>query len=201
MYACSLVMKKSLHAAVMKICMAIHNEACLSYDMKSYHIDMGGISLLKRTISLCCHLLLCLHEYSVSMNVSRCLFLLHGGIHFHVFASYTHSCWMPFCQTALLLPSDPQQQNETEYCMKGSTSTAIPPTFASDILGQHNKIGGVTFGTALIIVQLMQFLMVEQGINVSLMQILSVMYSIQDNPRAMAGYSNDVPISRGLARQ
>lgn len=104
MYACSLVMKKSLHAAVMKICMAIHNEACLSYDMKSYHIDMGGISLLKRTISLCCHLLLCL----VSMNIQcqwmsvgaffycmeefTSMYLLHTHIHVGC-----HFVRLPYC--------------------------------------------------------------------------------------------------------
>ena len=37
-----------------------------------------------------------------------------------------------------------------EYCWEGSTSTATPPTFASDVIGQHNKIGGITFGTALV---------------------------------------------------
>jgi len=37
-----------------------------------------------------------------------------------------------------------------KYWQEGSTSTAIPPTPTSDILGQHNKIGGITFGAALI---------------------------------------------------
>ena len=31
-----------------------------------------------------------------------------------------------------------------EYGWEGSTSTAIPPTSSSDIVGQHNKIGGIT---------------------------------------------------------
>ena len=53
---------------------------------------------------------------------------------------------MPFCQTAPLLPSVMQQQNVMEYCWEGSASTAIPPTSASDVAGQHNKIGGTTFG-------------------------------------------------------
>jgi len=36
------------------------------------------------------------------------------------------------------------------YWWEGSTSTAIPPTSISGALGQHNKIGGITFRTALI---------------------------------------------------
>jgi len=53
---------------------------------------------------------------------------------------------MPFCQTAPLLPSVAQQQNVMEYCWEGSASTAISPTSASDVVGQHNKIRGDTFG-------------------------------------------------------
>jgi hypothetical protein len=33
---------------------------------------------------------------------------------------------------------------------EGSTSTAISTTFASDVMGQHNKIGGINFGAALV---------------------------------------------------
>jgi len=39
-----------------------------------------------------------------------------------------------------------------EYWREGSTSTAISTTFASDIVGQHNKIGGINFGAALVCV-------------------------------------------------
>ena len=34
-----------------------------------------------------------------------------------------------------------------EILVECSTSTAIPPTFTSDVVGQH-KVGGITFGTA-----------------------------------------------------
>ena len=37
-----------------------------------------------------------------------------------------------------------------EYWQKGSTPIAIPPTLTSDIVGQRNKMGGITFGAALI---------------------------------------------------
>ena len=36
------------------------------------------------------------------------------------------------------------------YWWEGSALTAIPPTSASDVVGQHNKMGGITFGAALI---------------------------------------------------
>jgi len=36
------------------------------------------------------------------------------------------------------------------YWWEGSTSTAIPPTSATDAVGEHNKIGGITFGAALL---------------------------------------------------
>ena len=39
----------------------------------------------------------------------------------------------------------------TEYWWEGSTSTAIPPTSTSNAMGQHNKIGSITFRAALIL--------------------------------------------------
>ena len=82
------------------------------------------------------------------MSVDAFFVCLHGGIQFHSFASDALLCQTPFCQTAPLLPSVTQQQNVMEY-WEGSASTAIPPTPTSDIMGQHNKIGGTTFGAAL----------------------------------------------------
>ena len=57
---------------------------------------------------------------------------------------------MPFCQTIPLLPSVPQQQNVMKYWQEGSASTTMFQTSASDVMGQHNKIGSITFGAALI---------------------------------------------------
>jgi len=37
-----------------------------------------------------------------------------------------------------------------KYWWEGSSPTAIPPTPISDVVGQLNKIEGITFGTALI---------------------------------------------------
>jgi len=45
---------------------------------------------------------------------------------------------MSFCQTAPLLPSVTRQQNVTRSWWECSTSTAIAPICASDVMGQHN---------------------------------------------------------------
>ena len=65
------------------------------------------------------------------------------------FASDVLSCQTPFCQTAPLLPSVTQHRNVTEYWQEDSASTAIPPTSASDVVVQHNKIGGIIIGAVL----------------------------------------------------
>ena len=38
-----------------------------------------------------------------------------------------------------------------EYSQEVSSSTGISPTSASDNMGQHNKIGGITFGEAILV--------------------------------------------------
>jgi len=43
-----------------------------------------------------------------------------------------------------------------EYWLEGTASTAIPPTSTSDIMSQHNKIGGITFGAALVFALLLE---------------------------------------------
>ena len=49
------------------------------------------------------------------------------------------------------------QQNLTEYQWEGSTSTVIPPTSVSNIVGQDDNIEGITFGTALLLNFLPQY--------------------------------------------
>ena len=83
-------------------------------------------------------------------NVSRCLFFfLLGGIQWYTLVSSALPCQMPFCQTAPLQPSVTWQQNLMGYCWDGSTSAAVTPTSTSDVMGQHNEIGGITFRAAL----------------------------------------------------
>jgi len=60
------------------------------------------------------------------------------------------SSMMSFCQTAHLLPFVIWQQNVTEYRQESSASAAIPPTSISDVMGQDQKIGGLSFRAALI---------------------------------------------------
>jgi len=56
----------------------------------------------------------------------------------------------PFCQTAPLLPYATWQQNVIGYQQESSTSTPIPLISTSDIVDQCDKIGGITFGAALV---------------------------------------------------
>ena len=72
-------------------------------------------------------------------------------IQFHTFASSTLPCHVPLCQTVPLLPSVTQQQNVMEYFWEDSVPTAMPPTYASETVGQHNKIRDVTFGASLLV--------------------------------------------------
>jgi len=46
-------------------------------------------------------------------------------------------------------PSAPQQQNVMEHWWEDSTSAAIPPTSAPDVVGQHSNIESIPFGAAL----------------------------------------------------
>jgi len=103
------------------------------------------VSLLKCTIHI--HWLVSINVQQESVNVSGAIFsrwrnsVLHTS---YTFASYALPCPMPFVQTALLPPSVTWQQNVLEYWLKGSTSTAIQPTSASEVIDQHNKIGDIS---------------------------------------------------------
>jgi hypothetical protein len=78
------------------------------------------------------------------MNVIGAIFP-HGGNKLHTFASYAFPC-----QTFPLLSSVARPQNVTENWREGSASTAISPTSAFDVVGQHSKIGGINFGATLV---------------------------------------------------
>jgi len=65
--------------------------------------------------------------------------------------STTHLCFVCISMSdAILLPSVTQQQDLMGYWWEDSPSTAIPPTSASDLVGQYIKIGGITFGADLV---------------------------------------------------
>ena len=98
------------------------------------------------------HCFVSVNVQQASMNViGYSFFSPHGGIQLHTSASNVLQCQTPFCLTAPLLSSVARQQNLTEYWREGSPSTAIPSTSASDVVDQHNKIGGITFGDALVL--------------------------------------------------
>ena len=63
-----------------------------------------------------------------------------------------HLCFIPTSMSDAILTAClvNQQQTVTEYWWEGSTSTAIPASSASDVVGQQNKTGGSTFGAALV---------------------------------------------------
>jgi len=88
--------------------------------------------------SLCSHPLFGLRKHSVGVGENQWVpFFPHGGIQWCILVSYSQTS---FCQTAPLLLSVAQQQHVVEFWWEGSTSTAIPPVFAFDVVGQHRII-------------------------------------------------------------
>ena len=103
------------------------------------------------TASLCSHPLLGLHRHSASTDECQWVPCFpHGGIQWHTFASYAHPYQTPFCQTAPLLPSVTWQQNVMGYWWEGSAPTPTPQISTSDVMGQDNKIGSITFRAAIL---------------------------------------------------
>jgi len=91
--------------------------------------------------SLCSHPLFGLQKCSASIDECQWVpFFPQWGIQWHTFASYTLPYQMPLCQTAPLLPSVTQQRHVMEYWWEGSTSVAVLPTSASNIMGQQINI-------------------------------------------------------------
>ena len=138
------VMCKSLYAVLIEICIVFWNVTCLSHCCQ--HCWNASPTTL-----LCSHLLF--SSYKRSARINECqwvLFFPHGEIQWLSCASYILPYQMPFCQAAPLLPSITRQKHVTGYCWEGSFSAAVPTASDSDVLGQQNKIGDVTFGAALV---------------------------------------------------
>jgi len=130
--------KKRLHSTVIIICTSGGDPLLLS-------------PLLKNTTHCLTVLTFTVWSPQMSKNVNGCNSFLHGGIQCHTFASPTLPRQTSLCQIAPLLPSVTQQQHGMENWWEGSASTAIPPTPTSDTVGQHNKIGDITFRAALVL--------------------------------------------------
>ena len=99
----------------------------------------------------------CAHIHClVSINVQQASVNVSG---YHFFSAWRnsvpHLCFVcfqtPFCQTAPWLLSVTQQENVMGYWQKGSTSTVVPLTSASNVMSQHNKIGDIIFGAAIVV--------------------------------------------------
>jgi len=139
-YAFSLVMNKSLHATLVKICTS-RGDHCHCHQY-------WNTPPRSHRAHTCCSVSINIQQASV--NVNRCWFcmeefhdtpMLH--MHFHV---RCHSVITP------LLPSVTQPRNVMGYQWEGSASTAMPPS-VSDVTGQHHNIGGITFRAVLAVRQ------------------------------------------------
>lgn len=96
------------------------------------------------------HTLVPINVHQALMNVSEYKFFPCGGIQWDSFVSSTHPCQMAFCHTVPLLLSFTWQQNVAEYWWESLVSIAVPPPWASAIVGQHKSIGSITFRAALV---------------------------------------------------
>jgi len=134
-------MNKSLHVVPVK------------NKQKTAQVEMTHCQRCWKTPSaaaLCSHQLCGLHKCLASTDECQWVpVFLHGGNQWRIFVLYVLPCQMPFCQTAHLLPSAVKQQNVIDYWWEGSASAFIPPTSDSDVVGQRNIVGGITFGATL----------------------------------------------------
>jgi len=132
-------MSKSLHAMLMKICIAKQNVACLLH-----HCPHGGT-----TLPHCAHIhcLVFTNVQQTLMNVSGCLFfcMRNSMTPFCFICTSVSDATVSDCPSADICCT---QQHVMEYWCEGSTSTAIPPTSASDVADQHQNIGGIAFRAA-----------------------------------------------------
>lgn len=78
------------------------------------------------------------------------IFHREDRIQLHTSDSNTLPCHIPSCQTVPQLPSVVWQQNRMDCWWGGSNTTSITSTSASEVTGEHKKIGGITFGANLI---------------------------------------------------
>jgi len=124
--------------------MAIQNTACISH--------------------CCCHCwiipstLHCTHIHRlVSINNHKHWWMPVGAVFSTWRNSVIHICIVHTSRSDIILSDAPllssltQQHNLREHWWKGSTSAVVPPS-ASDVAGQHNKIGGIILRAVLVYV-------------------------------------------------
>jgi len=95
------------------------------------------------------HSLLSIKVQQVLINVIGCWFFFsvwrNSAIYFCFICTSMSDAILSDCSSAAIC-----HMAVTECLCGGSTSAAIPPTSTSDTAGQHNKIEGITFGTAVV---------------------------------------------------
>ena len=118
------------------------------------------------------------------------LFFIHTSVSDVVLSDYPSA---DICHT---------QESIMEYWLESSTSPAIPPTSASGIMGQHNKIGGIIFRAPLILACL-SYCHSIHNIVLTLMMTIPVikikeidLKFIKFNVLNLLGVSKNIPFTR-----
>jgi len=133
-------MNKSLQSALVKICMTIQNVACLSHHCLHCWNTLP-------TASQSSHPLFDFHKCSATVNECQwAQFFLHGGNRLCTFASMSDANLSDCPSSAICQMA--ARHNGTFVGM--FSLYCHTPTSASDIVSQRNKIGGITFRTALV---------------------------------------------------
>jgi len=126
--AISLVISRSLHATLIKICTSRH-------DPWFHRYYDSIVNAVHYPVFQCAHI-----HYSASINVQQALLNITGCNLFHIeefddtFTSYTPLYQTPLHQTVPLLPFITWQQHVREYQQEGLTST--PTNSTAHVVGQ-----------------------------------------------------------------
>jgi len=136
-------MDEIFYFVVLQLCMTVQNMTCLSCC--SCHCwNIPPIT------SLYWHPLFGLHKCSASISEHQRVPFFSAWRNWTTHLSFVHT---PMSDTILSDCPSAAICHVTTTCngiLEGSTSTVILPTSTSGIMDQCNKIGGITFGAALI---------------------------------------------------
>ena len=116
-----------------------------------FHVTVTIAETNQPTTSLCSHPLLgprkCLESIDECQWVSSFSTWRNSIPHLRFIHTSMSDAILSDCPSAAICHT---ATNVTEYWWEGSTSTAIPPTSVSDVVGRHGKVGGFSFRAALI---------------------------------------------------
>jgi len=127
-------MDKNLHTMLFKICTSAHDPITVTTA------DMGY------TPPLCTHIH-CLVSIHVQQALVKAIFSAQRDSVTQLYFKYTSvlGTILSDCPSAAICHTT----THNGILVEGSTSAAIPPPLACDIVGQRNDIGGITWGAAL----------------------------------------------------